>query len=435
MSCLQQDIFMPSKKRALSGFAIVEVLVATVVLAIGFLELARAFRNINSVAVQAVAMTKASNLANATMERVMAQDFDARGNEANGKSLNFDGPDEYIDTGVPLQDTFRNSFTVSYWVKPDDGNPASAISIFGTINSADEEGVRSNISTDGKIDFFYESNNVNAEAITSSAVFSDGATAWTHVALVADSGANLLIYINGNSVVITGGNLVGIDMSIWTSSDDVFIGATDDAETAVNHFVGDIDEVRIWSVTRSAASIKADYKKRINDPFNTDNLDLYYPMNNGTGSVAFDHSVNKNHGSLENMENDDWVTGYSTSLGKEYIESTWHGLVESAWSGYNDVDDFHTVGFIDSDYDGLDEGSPNFSGLGGRVYVKYISLNGGAGTSGDPYTFNDSVTPTDYKQITVKVGIPGTTDSTQVDAIKSAKVDQGYPLTFSPYGS
>jgi len=426
---------MPSKKRALSGFAIVEVLVATVVLAIGFLELARAFRNINSVAVQAVAMTKASNLANATMERVMAQDFDARGNEANGKSLNFDGPDEYIDTGVPLQDTFRNSFTVSYWVKPDDGNPASAISIFGTINSADEDGVRSNIRTDGKIDFFYESNNVNAEAITSSAVFSDGATAWTHVALVATDGANLLIYINGNSVVITGGSLAGIDMSIWTSSDDVFIGATDDAETAVSHFVGDIDEVRIWSVTRSAASIKADYKKRINDPFNTDNLDLYYPMNNGTGSVAFDHSVNKNHGSLENMENDAWVTGYSTSLGKEYIESTWAGLVESTWSGYNDVDDFHTVSFIDSDYDGLDEGSPNFSGLGGRVYVKYISLNGGAGTSGDPYTFNDSGTPTDYKQITVKVGIPGTTDSIQVDAIKSAKVDQGYPLTFSPYGS
>ena len=426
---------MPIKSWVQSGFAIVEVLVATVVLAIGFLELTRAFRNINSVAVQAVAMTKASNLANATMERVMAQDFDARGNEANGKSLNFDGPDEYIDTGAPLQDTFRNSFTVSYWVKPDDGNPASAISIFGTINSADEEGVRSNISTDGKIDFFYESNNVSAVAITSSAVFSDGPTAWTHVALVATSGANLLIYINGNSVVITGGNLVGIDMSIWTSSDDVFIGATDDAETAVSHFVGDIDEVRIWSVTRSAASIKADYKKRINDPFNTDNLDLYYPMNNGTGSVAFDHSVNKNHGSLENMENDDWVTGYSTSLGKEYIESTWHGLVESAWSGYNDVDDFHTVGFIDSDYDGLDEGSPNFSGLGGRVYVKYISLNGGSGEPEDPYTFNDSGTPTDYKQITVKVGIPGTTDSTQVDAIKSAKVDQGYPLTFSPYGS
>jgi hypothetical protein len=150
-------------------------------------------------------------------------------------------------------------------------------------------------------------------------------------------------------------------------------------------------------------------------------------MNNGTGSVAFDHSAKKNHGALEDMDVDeDWVTGYSTSLGKEYHEST--------WSGYNDVDDFHTVSFKDSDYTGLDAGSNNFSGLGGRVYVKYISLNGGSGASGDPYTFNDSGPPTDYKQITVKVGIPGTTDSTQIDAIKSAKVDQGYGLTFSPYG-
>jgi hypothetical protein len=68
--------------------------------------------------------------------------------------------------------------------------------------------------------------------------------------------------------------------------------------------------------------------------------------------------------------------------------------------------------------------------MGGRVYVKYVSLN----KSDTPYTFDNSDTPTDYKQITVKVGIPGTTDSTQLDAIKSAKADQGYTLTFSPYG-
>ena len=426
-----QEIFMHIiKPPSQTGFAIVEVLIATVVLAIGFIELTRAFSNISSVAVRAVAMSRASNLTNAIMERVMAQDFDAMGNEAGGKSLKFDGADEYINTGAPLQDTFRNSFTVSYWVKPDDGNPASNVSIFGTINSDDSDGVRSNIRTDGKIDFFYESNNVNTEAITSSAVFSDGATAWTHVALVATDGASMLIYINGNSVAITGGSLGGITMSDWTSSDDVFIGATGDAGTAVSHFAGYIDEVRIWRVTRSAASIKADYKKRINDPFNmglldTDKLDLYYPMDNGTGTVAFDHSSSMAHGTMINMDDEDWVTAYSTSLGREG---------ETTWSGNNDVDDFHTVSFKDSDYTGLDAGSNNFSGLGGRVYVKYISLNGGSGTSGDPYTFNDSGTPTDYKQITVKVGIPGTTDSTQIDAIKSAKVEQGYPLTFSPYG-
>ena len=65
-----------------------------------------------------------------------------------------------------------------------------------------------------------------------------------------------------------------------------------------------------------------------------------------------------------------------------------------------------------------------------RIYVKYVSVSG----SSPSYSFSDSGTPTNYKQITVKVGIPGTTDSTQLDAIKSAKVTQGYSLTFSPYG-
>ncbi|SVB10445.1 uncharacterized protein METZ01_LOCUS163299, partial [marine metagenome] len=42
---------------------------------------------------------------------------------------------------------------------------------------------------------------------------------------------------------------------------------------------------------------------------------------------------------------------------------------------------------------------------------------------------------TDYKQITVKIGIPGSTDSTQLSAIKSAKIIQNYGLTYSPYGN
>jgi hypothetical protein len=148
-------------------------------------------------------------------------------------------------------------------------------------------------------------------------------------------------------------------------------------------------------------------------------------MNNGMGTTVFDHSSNMVHSPITSATWTDESSSWSTTLGTEG---------EASWSEYDDVDDFHTVSFKDSDYTGLDAGSNNFSGLGGRIYVKYISLNGGSGTSEDPYTFNDSGTPTDYKQITVKVGIPGTTDSTQIDAIKSAKVDQGYGLTFSPYG-
>ena len=90
----------------------------------------------------------------------------------------------------------------------------------------------------------------------------------------------------------------------------------------------------------------------------------------------------------------------------------------------NDVDDFYKTG---PDSPLLDD---VFSGLGRRIYVKYVSIDTGT----NPNSFVVSGIPTNYKQITVKVGIPGTTDSTQLDAIKAAKVNQGYSLTFSPYG-
>ena len=142
-------------------------------------------------------------------------------------------------------------------------------------------------------------------------------------------------------------------------------------------------------------------------------------MNAGKGSIAFDHSSSMSHGGINGAS---WVTSWSTFLGSE---------TENQWSLFDDVDDFNGVSFVDSDYEGLDANSNNFSGLGGRITVKYISLN----SNTDPISFIDSGPPSDFKQITIKVGIPGTSDSTQLDAIKSAKSDQGYTLNFSPYGN
>ena len=382
---------MLSKFRAQAGFAIVEVLVATVVLAIGFLELARAFRNINGVANQAVAMTKASNLAHATMERIMSQNFDARGNEAGGYALDFDGDNDWVDVGA-VHDDIQ---TISFWIQADAVSGTDyVIDLNGTAYIKVATGV---VTAVGITSPTYYLNGVEVSSVLDRTITAD---AWYHVAVTT-------------ATPIDAGDAGDVDIGrVLTGEDE-------------EYFDGKIDEVRLWDNVRTNVEIDSIHNSSIPDPYNSTNLVLYCPMNNGTGLVAFDHSVNKNHGSLEGMDNNDWVTGYSTSQGREG---------ETTWSGNDDVDDFHTVSFKDSDYTGLDAGSNNFSGLGGRVYVKYISLNGGSGTSGDPYTFNDSGTPTDYKQITVKVGIPGTTDSTQIDAIKSAKVDQGYGLTFSPYG-
>ena len=370
-----------------TGFAIVEVLIATVVLAIGFIELTRAFKNISSVAVRAVAMTRASNLTHATMERVMAQNFDARGNdlEFGDYALDFDGEEEdYVHVG----DVHGDIQTISFWVSADDIsahtdyvldlNGVAYITIIfnGTQGSVTAVGITSPT---------YYLNAVSGEQ-TITAV-----DTWYHVAITTATSIN---------------------------ASDVTIGGLLE-NPGPGYFNGKIDEVRTWDDIRTDAEILANYNRSIANPYDESSLKLYLRMNNETGTVAFDHSSSMAHGTITNSAASIWASGSiswtsNSNLGAEG---------EANWSENNDVDDFEktaTDSLLDDD----------FSGLGGRIYVKYVSVSGFG-----PYSFSDSGTPTNYKQITVKVGIPGTTDSTQLDAIKVAKVNQGYSLTYSPYGS
>ena len=380
-----------------TGFAIVEVLIATVVLAIGFIELTRAFSNISSVAVRAVAMTRASNLSHATMERVMAQNFDARGNdlEFGDYALNFDGTNnaalgDYVDVG----DVHSNIQTISFWIQTDD-----------------VDGTRNVIDLDGTAYILIEAGEVTTVGITTPTYY-----------INAVAGEQTITTGTWYHVAVTTANPI--------DADDVDIGRVVTASGSDDdYFDGKIDEVRLWDDVRTADEIKASYNRSLSDPYEEANLKLYLRMNNGTGTVAFDHSSSMDHGTITNSTIDPsiWASGSiswtsNSNLGAEG---------EANWSENNDVDDFYKTGassLLDDD----------FSGLGGRIYVKYVSINTEEprdGTVGNPYTFDDSATPTDYKQITVKVGIPGTVDSTQLDAIKAAKVNQGYRLDFSPYGS
>ena len=378
-----------------SGFAIVEVLIAMIVLSIGFIELTRAFKNISSVAVRAVAMTRASNLTHATMERVMSQNFDARGNnlEFGDYALNFDGTNnaalgDYVDVG----DVHSNIQTISFWIQTDD-----------------VDGTRNVIDLDGAAYILIEAGEVTTVGITTPTYYINAVAGeqeittgtWYHVAITTANPIDADDVDIGRVVTVSG-------------SDD-------------DYFYGKIDEVRLWDDVRTADEIKASYNRSLSDPYEETNLKLYLRMNNETGTVAFDHSSSMAHGTITNG-----ATYTSGSISWTSNSNLGNDGEATDWSENNDVDDFHKAGpsspLLDSD----------FSGLGRRIYVKYVSLNTESprdGTIGNPYTFYDSATPTDYKQITVKVGIPGTTDSTQQDAIKTAKVNQGYSLIFSPYGN
>jgi len=186
-----------------------------------------------------------------------------RESEANS-ALDFDGTDDYIDTGDAFQSTFRDSFSISMWVKPDDGQPAAIEIPLGAANSPVQDAVFCRIQTTGKIIFYYESDNDSASAQTSSAVFSDSAESWHHIACVANNDISQMdIYFDGAKQTVdssVNGDMSGVIMTDFATSDNIYIGAYNSNGTATNFFDGDIHDVRLYGRALSAHDVKLLYK-------------------------------------------------------------------------------------------------------------------------------------------------------------------------------
>ena len=205
---------MLNKRYSVPGYAITEILVATVILSISFIELNRAFSSINDVANVAVAMTKSSNLAHATMERIMAQDFDEKGNEKGGYALSFDGSDDYVDLGDISIIDGATQLSVSAWVKVTDLTDDGVIvakDIHGGNSQLlfwrDELGQQTSRSNTFSILVSDGSNESRIEGVTGKS----NDNGWHHVSFTfsASSLTGLRLYIDGledaNSPVSTSG--------------------------------------------------------------------------------------------------------------------------------------------------------------------------------------------------------------------------------------
>ena len=413
-----QDIFMRIiKPHNQTGFAIVEVLIATVVLAIGFIELTRAFKNISSVAVRAVAMTRASNLTHATMERVMAQNFDARGNdlEFGDYALNFDGGNDHvvIADNPSLDFGSGTSFSISFW-----SNPSTWVQEGKYILDKTDGGVGYSISivTGGGEDLRLQFSISAVDVNTATNALSGLENEWHQFEITCDRNGNAQWYIDsstsGSAVSISGAGDIDNGSSLTIGSDN----------TPGNYFNGKIDEVRIWNDLRTADEIKASYNRSLSDPYEETNLKLYLRMNNGSGSISFDHSSSMAHGTITNSGASIWSSqssSWSITLGTDG---------EASWSNYDDVDDFNSATAVPDDiyYDAVAE-----AGITKTITVVYVDINpttwAVTSPSGSP--------PTDYKEIIVRVNIPGGDSYAQLKAIKSAKTIQNYSLTYSPYGN
>lgn len=182
--------------------------------------------------------------------------------------FNFDGDKDYIDTNTTFQSVFRGSFSISLWIKPDDGLPAAPEHYIGSNNAADEDEVYfGTLGITGKITFSYKSNGNEGIARTGQVFVNDQETQHNIVA-VADStvggAGGLKIYFDGVELPLVDpndGDTSGVTFGDFTTSDNIFIGAQNIDGTPTDYFNGLIGEVMIYKKALTATEIKGLYRQ------------------------------------------------------------------------------------------------------------------------------------------------------------------------------
>lgn len=244
-----------------------------------------------------------------------------------GRALEFTG-NKYVDLGSSQIIGGDQSFTIELWLRPTD---ISEVSLYGEFVSGETD-TRNylKINSDGEIVF--------DQWRPSGATISAGpinANQWTHVAYVRD-GSSQRMYINGQQVESN------TDAEIYSGNtpDEIAIGRRLGTKEGDN-FEGAMDELRIWSVPRTASEIKNNMKTGI-DETNSDLL-AYYNFNGLPGTTILkDRTGNNNYGLLTNMDfNSDWVNSKNILVYNIAENESNGSLVASAFGFNNEGDDLN----------------------------------------------------------------------------------------------
>jgi len=203
-------------------------------------------------------------------------------------ALDFDGSNNYVDCGnsASVQRNGIQSFTVEAWVKPTGSIWVAAVSKF--VHTASKEGYSLEIFSDNRVALLYGNNWADWNATTSTTALTPGV--WSHIAATYD-GATVRIYINGNlsaSGTWTNG--------VTDSGSPLLIGS----RSGTTFFSGQMDEVRVWTVARTAAQLRESMTRTLAG--NEAGLAAYYRLDELDGNTVYDLTSNANNGTLINMD-------------------------------------------------------------------------------------------------------------------------------------
>ena len=188
---------------------------------------------------------------------------------------------------------------------------------------------------------------------------------WYHVVTVY-TGSALNLYVNGKLV---GSESVSgtIDYTYVNNSSSYGLNIgrfNDDNETYC--FNGFIDEVRIWNIARTEAQIRNNMCKTLVG--NEIGLVGYYNFDNLLGITLQDFSGNGNNGSLNNMDNSDWITSASFNTWLNTLSTSW--TTDANWSRSSKPDLYDNLGIYS--YSGGN--SPSF-GIADEAVCNNVVIN------------------------------------------------------------
>jgi hypothetical protein len=230
--------------------------------------------------------------------------------EPPGNALRFDGENDYVD--FPVKNFLgitgpggTYQYTVEGWFKLDPALQGTRRTLWQS-----EENYTMSLEIDEYGLIYYVIGSISGgfyldcEAFTSVPVFPDE---WTHIALVVDnSSGDLLTNLIYNGELVESFDWPGAVMQSLRYH--VYFGTYREHDD--NYFIGSMDEVRIWNVSRTEEEIRNNMKTILTGT--EAGLTCYYRFDHNSGDQLYDYSPNGNHGVWRGISQDQespyWMT-------------------------------------------------------------------------------------------------------------------------------
>lgn len=250
-------------------------------------------------------------------------------------AIYFDGNDSYIEANnVSNVLSGSTELTMETWVKRSVNPERPFILTFHQPDELDKQNViLLGIQSTGELAMTYN-DNLGSGDVDKIGTAQVPTNEWTHIAVTIAADNSVKTYINGVLDFTWSIPIRPIDGGYFS------IGQDFDSNAITDDFLGQMDEVRIWSDVRTQDELRSNMYKELSG--NETDLIAYYNMNTGSGTTLQDNSTNSTPGKFVNTP--EWKTSGAFSGPRNSIN-------------FDGVDDYITI----PDDNSLDFGTGDFT--------------------------------------------------------------------------